>query len=63
MKSIKKALRLICFGLIMLLASIGLGFSAAILPSWKRQETTEPSIELVESSTEDKDENENEEKP
>ena len=47
----------------MLLASIGLGFSAAILPSWKRQETSEPSIELVESSTENKDENENEEKP
>jgi len=62
MKSIKKALKLIGFMLIITLASIGLGFNAAILSSFKRQENDEPLIELVESNEEESD-NENEEKP
>ena len=53
MKSIKKALKLIGFVLIITLASIGLGFNAAILPSFKRQKTGEPLIELVESNEEE----------
>lgn len=61
MKSIKKALKLISFMLIITLASIGLGFNAAILPSFKRQENNEPLIELVESNEEESN-NENEEK-
>lgn len=48
--------------LIITLASIGLGFNAAILSSFKRQENDEPLIELVESNEEESD-NENEEKP
>ena len=47
--------------LIITLASIGLGFNAAIIPSFKRQDLYEPTIELVESN-EEESETENQEK-
>ena len=53
MKYIKKALKLIVFMLIITLASIGLGFNAAIIPSFKRQDSNEPHIEMVESKDEE----------
>jgi len=53
MKYIKKALKLIGFVLIITLASIGLGFNAAIIPSFKRQDSNEPNIEMVESKDEE----------
>jgi len=62
MKLVKKALKLIGFVLIITLASIGMGANAAILPSFKRQDSNEPSIEMVESN-EEKPDSENEEKP
>lgn len=62
MKYLRKALKLIGFVLIISLASIGLGFNAAILPTFKRQDSSLPSIELVESNEEEL-EDENEEKP
>ena len=39
--------------LIITLASIGLGFNAAIMPSFKRQDSNEPNIEMVESKDEE----------
>ena len=47
--------------LIVTLASIGLGLNAAIMPSFKRRDSNEPTIELVESN-EEEPETENEEK-
>ncbi|MTI20895.1 hypothetical protein E1176_07670 [Fulvivirga sp. RKSG066] len=61
MKYLKKALKLIGFVLLITLASIGLGFNAAILPTTKRQDSNESTIELVESN-EEESEIENEEK-
>ncbi len=53
MKYIKKTLKLIGFILIVALASIGLGLNAAIMPSFKRQDSNEPNIEMVESKDEE----------
>ncbi|HNP18927.1 MAG TPA: hypothetical protein PKL31_10870 [Fulvivirga sp.] len=61
MKFIKKAFKLVGFVLLITLASIGIGFNAAIMPSFKRNDSNEPTIELVESNEEDL-ETENEEK-
>ena len=61
MKYIKKALKLTGMVLIVTLASIGLGLNAAIMPSFKRRDSNEPTIELVESN-EEEPETENEEK-
>ncbi|MEM6829412.1 MAG: hypothetical protein AAGA66_03715 [Bacteroidota bacterium] len=62
MKKIKKGLKLVGFILIVSLASIGLGFNAAIMPSFKRQEDNGPTIELAESREEEAD-HEEDEKP
>lgn len=62
MKHIKKALKLIGFVVIITLASIGLGFNAAILPTFKRDNSNKPLIEMVESDKEEEG-NENEERP
>lgn len=61
MKYLKKALKLIGFVLIITLASLGLGINAAIFSTFKRQNSNEPIIELVESNEEEL-ETENEEK-
>ena len=53
MKYLNKALKLIGFVLLITLASIGLGFNAAILPPLKRQDSHESTIELVESNEEE----------
>lgn len=53
MKYIKKTLKLIGFILIVALASIGLGLNAAIMPSFKRHDSNEPNVEMVESEDEE----------
>lgn len=53
MQSIKKALKLSVFIIIMTLASIGLGINAAILPSFNRENAYKPTIEMVESRDEE----------
>jgi|GEM_PF-6751891 len=60
MKYLKKTLKLIGFILLVTLASIGLGLNAAIMPSFKRQDSNEPKIEMIDSRHE---ESENQEKP
>lgn len=53
MKKIKKSLKLIGFILIIVLVSIGLGFIGAVVPSLKRYEAIETTIELVETKEEE----------
>ncbi|QSE97695.1 hypothetical protein [Fulvivirga lutea] len=53
MKRIQKLIKLIGFIIILCLASIGLGFNAAILPNVKRQDSNENNIELVENKDEE----------
>lgn len=55
MKKVKKTLKLIGFILIIVLGSIGLGFNGAVVPSLKRYEAIETTIELVETKEEESD--------
>jgi len=41
--------------LLVVLASVGLGINAAILPTFRRQDSNETKIELVESKDEESD--------
>ncbi len=55
MKKIKKLLKLSSFIIVIILASIGLGFNAAIFPTARREEKPSHLVEQVEN-----EENENE---
>ncbi len=55
MKRFKKAGKLFLYAIIIVLASIGLGINAALLPSYRREESNVPTIELVEEKEEDMD--------
>lgn len=53
MKYLKKALKLIGFVLLMTMASVGLGFNAAMMPNIRRDDTNEDTIELVKTDYEE----------
>ena len=46
----------------MVLASVGMGIGAAIMPNFSRQDSTEPKIELVENREEEVEDMEEKEK-
>jgi hypothetical protein len=64
MKSLKKALRMVCFVLFLILAAFCLGFSGAIFaPVNQKQENAPVKIELVEDGSEDSRASDDENKP
>lgn len=58
MKSLKRAFRLICLSLLILLASIGIGIAGGIaLPLSRKKEDEPVQIELLESKKEQQENN------
>jgi hypothetical protein len=62
MKLLKKALRLFCLILILLLAASGIGISNALSPNRERYSDKEVRIEQVDRKDEEDDEESSEEK-
>lgn len=62
MKYLKKVLKLLGFILIITLASIGVGINGAIFPTFHRQDSHSPTIEMVESKDEESEIEEKEQK-
>lgn len=62
MKTVKKAIRLFCFILILLLAASGIGISNALSPNRERYSDNEIKIEQVDKKEEDDEEVSEEEK-
>ncbi|MEP5613379.1 MAG: hypothetical protein ABJP45_14090 [Cyclobacteriaceae bacterium] len=53
MKYIKKAMKFVGYLLAITLLSVGLGFSGAIFPVYKRKDDNEDKIEMVEFNAKD----------
>lgn len=62
MKILKKAIRLFCFILILLLAASGIGISNALFPNRERYSDNEIRIEQVDKKDEEDEEASEEEK-
>ena len=60
MKFFKKALRLLVLTIVFILASVGVGFGAVLLPAHHRDDNFHTNVEMVEEREEDEDSEEEE---
>lgn len=55
MKKLLRVLKIFSYGILILLASIGMGINSAILPTFRKNESVEPTIEVVEATDDEND--------
>ena len=55
MKRLIKSFKILGYGILIVLASIGMGINSAILPTFRKNESIEPTIEVVESKDDEND--------
>lgn len=60
MKLFKKALRFLVLTIVLILASVGVGFGAVLLPAHHRDDNFRANVEMVEDREEDDDPEEDE---